>query len=176
MTEKYDRGAIKFGHKPCARCKTNKRQIVQKRATGEYYAWSLCPDCEKARKAGKSPSKVVSTPKLAANTLVFETPVQALLWHNEISGQLSDGYWENTTPMEHWKAWCNAEVVVAKEGQKAGRNFPVLKAGYRLSALIEYVGSRMIDEVERETGLKLTEKELRAELNQMAKIMKQVVK
>lgn len=36
----------------------------------------------------------------------------ALVFNHELSGQISDGYWENSKPYDHWKAFnCGVEVV-----------------------------------------------------------------
>ena len=59
----------------------------------------------------------------------------------EISGQLSDGAWENTKPYDHWEPWSNSEVKV---GSNVGRDFPVKKDGYNLGSLVQYVGDRML--------------------------------
>jgi len=32
---------------------------------------------------------------------------QKIIFMCEMQGQLSDGYWENATPSDHWKVWCN---------------------------------------------------------------------
>jgi hypothetical protein len=65
---------------------------------------------------------------------------QRNLFDCEISGQISDGAWENTKPYDHWKPW-TSEVKV---GSNIGRDFPVKKDGYNLTSLIQYVGARML--------------------------------
>lgn len=59
----------------------------------------------------------------------------------EISGQLSDGQWENAKPYDHWQPWSNSDVKV---GSRVGRDFPVKKDGYNLGSLLQYVGDRML--------------------------------
>lgn len=83
---------------------------------------------------------------LPKRTIRFQTKEQQLLWDLEITGQLSDGMWENATPHDHWKPWCDAESAVAGPGEKVGRNFYVRKAGYALTsrALLDIIGGRMI--------------------------------
>jgi hypothetical protein len=66
---------------------------------------------------------------------------QKNLFSCEISGQLSDGAWENTKPYDHWKPWASSEIKV---GSNVGRDFPVKKDGYNLSTLLDYVGDRML--------------------------------
>lgn len=75
-------------------------------------------------------------------TIYFRTVEQAILWENEICGQLSDGKWENTRPYNHWKPWCNAKVEISV---RAGRDFWAQKTSYRLDdpLLLEIVGERM---------------------------------
>lgn len=62
-----------------------------------------------------------------SGTLAFRNPDQKVLFDCELSGQLSDGQWENTEPYDHWEAWCNAETIVATD---IGRDFDVKKQGY----------------------------------------------
>jgi hypothetical protein len=69
------------------------------------------------------------------------------LWVAEISGQLSDGMWENTAPMDHWKFWCHLEPKVGgcRVVLNANRFVPYRqKTGYNIAALYEYVGDRMV--------------------------------
>ena len=77
-------------------------------------------------------------------TLRLENERQVALWNSEITGQLSDGAWENTNPMDHYKPWIDCVAVVASEGEEPGRDFWVRKDGYALHSLIEYVGDRMV--------------------------------
>lgn len=66
---------------------------------------------------------------------------QKNLFDCEISGQLSDGAWENTKPYDHWEPWGRSEIKV---GSNVGRDFPVKKDSYGLGTLIQYVGERML--------------------------------
>ena len=66
------------------------------------------------------------------------------LWHSEITGQLSDGMWENSAPHDHWKFW--ARCVVAEGEPKLvceGYNRPV-KTGYNIAGLLPIIGDRML--------------------------------
>lgn len=76
--------------------------------------------------------------------IAFRTAAQAAIFELEITGQLSDGYWEND-PRSYWRVWCNAEVAVAEPGETPSRNFPVNRDSYRLDHpdLLEVVGYRM---------------------------------
>lgn len=65
----------------------------------------------------------------------FESKAALLIWENEVTGQISDGEWENARPSNHWKFWCNAE---AKLGEQVGyrKNANVcLKSNYNVRAL-----------------------------------------
>ena len=53
--------------------------------------------------------------------LAFRNAVQKALFDIELCGQLSDGYWENATPHDHWEVWCDAETVV--DPSNVGRGF-----------------------------------------------------
>lgn len=76
-------------------------------------------------------------------TLTFKTKVQKALFVHEIRGQLSDGYWENATPSDHYRPWCTCEVAV---GPTAGRDFYPRRDRYGLTAaaLLDVVGNRMV--------------------------------
>jgi hypothetical protein len=85
-------------------------------------------------------------------TITFNNPEQKALWDFELTGQLSDGFWENTKPYDHWRLLCSAETTV---GRDYGRNFPVIKDNYNFVAkdLIDIVGDRMIGYVRLLNGL-----------------------
>lgn len=75
----------------------------------------------------------------------FRNQVQADLFKHEISGQISDGMWENARPFNHWKVWCEAEVAVDPEN--VGVNFWAQKNNYGFDnhELLEIIGERMIN-------------------------------
>lgn len=78
-----------------------------------------------------------------SNTIAFENFLQLVLWKTEIKGQLSDGQWENATPMDHWKPWCRATAIV--DENNVGRNFFPRREKYNLTApdFLDAVGDRM---------------------------------
>lgn len=49
---------------------------------------------------------------MANNKLYFNTLSAALLYNWELTGQISDGKYENARPYDHWKWICDAEVYV----------------------------------------------------------------
>lgn len=106
------------------------------------------------------------------NTLRVRNEAQAILFEQELQGQISDGMWENTTPHHHYIAWCNAEVVVDPEN--VGRDFYTVKDNYRLDHpnLIEWVGDRMIGEVIRRTNKPYDAKALKADLKDLKAIFR----
>jgi hypothetical protein len=75
--------------------------------------------------------------------VIFLSTFSAIaLWDWEITGQLSDGAWENSKPDDHYKFWCELESRIGQpEVQSSG--WPK-KLGYNLAGLIEYVGDRMV--------------------------------
>lgn len=82
------------------------------------------------------------------STLFVANDAQRIIFEQEMKGQLSDGHWENSSPRDHWKPWCDAEVKVNKSGL-VGRTFWASKDNYNFSApdLLAAVGSRIINKV-----------------------------
>jgi hypothetical protein len=76
------------------------------------------------------------------NVIQLPTNSQRALWMHEISGQLSDGMWENARPFDHWKFWCELEVISG--APHVFSNGHCKKTGYNLTSLLEYVGDRMV--------------------------------
>lgn len=91
---------------------------------------------------------MVNTP-----TFTLRTTVQCALFQQELKGQLSDGYWENSRPFDHWKPWCSATVRV---GRRVGRNFHVAKDNYAFDNrdLLDWVGDRMLTIARKASGNK----------------------
>jgi hypothetical protein len=76
-------------------------------------------------------------------TITFRTAEQAAIFKLELTGQFSDGLWENTYyPRDHWHPWSDAKVEV---GPNVGRDFHAEKDNYNVAAkaLLEVVGERM---------------------------------
>lgn len=74
-------------------------------------------------------------------TITFRTAEQAAIFDLELTGQFSDGKWENLRG-DHWQVWCKAEVKV---GPEVGRDFDAIKDNYNVAAkdLLDVVGERM---------------------------------
>lgn len=75
--------------------------------------------------------------------LCFENLEQLTMWENEISGQLSDGHWENARPYDHWRSWHDCFWSI--DPQNPGRDFYPIRERYNLKSadLLEVVGDRM---------------------------------
>ena len=76
--------------------------------------------------------------------LHFKTVAAANLFKEEITGQLSDGTWENTRPLDHWRYWCNAEVVV--DFKPCHEGWP-MKTNYNLYSLKKYVKDQLLNAI-----------------------------
>lgn len=77
--------------------------------------------------------------------LIVRNVQQKVLFKWELCGQLSDGYWENSNPHEHWRIWNNIDITVSTDG-RVGRDFYPVKDNYNFTApaLLEAVGERML--------------------------------
>lgn len=69
----------------------------------------------------------------------FANNTQLMLWEGEIAGQISDGMWENSTPMYHWTAFSGVQFGVGVPGSNVR---PARQ--YQFTRLLEYVGERML--------------------------------
>lgn len=70
------------------------------------------------------------------------------LWEHEITGQLSDGMWENAAPHDHWMFWCRLTLQFdpSKLASVVTENrYQCRKTGYNIAALYEHVGARMVN-------------------------------
>jgi hypothetical protein len=77
-------------------------------------------------------------------TINFRNAVQAALFTCELRGQISDGYWENSTPHDHWKVWSTASISV--DPKNVGINFyPSRKYNFNRKDLVDIVGYRMLN-------------------------------
>lgn len=77
--------------------------------------------------------------KNPSGTMVLPTHSAAALWVHEISGQLSDGHWENSTPRNHYSFWCSLTVKVelAAEPRVMDVSGYALRVRYNLRALFD---------------------------------------
>ena len=103
--------------------------------------------------------------------LIFTKKTQVALFNEELIGQISDGMWENTRNTDWlWMGDVKAEVgEVASIITSANRG----KVNYRFTALIEYVGDRMM-EICKAIDPNYSEKDLKADLSAISKVIKSV--
>jgi hypothetical protein len=102
---------------------------------------------------------------------------QVVLFNEELSGQISDGVWENARPFNHWTWVPSAENVGVSEAP--GFYAPSLTYGFRPprrynfcnSLLIEVCGDRMIEAVEKSVGCVYSLKLLKKDLRDISKIV-----
>lgn len=76
----------------------------------------------------------------------FPTFTARAIWIGEILGQLSDGAWENTHPLDHWRFWHSLDCVVGPETKVVACVPSNQKKNYDLNRLIDVVGRRMIQQ------------------------------
>lgn len=60
---------------------------------------------------------------MARNKLYFNTLAAALLYKWELTGQISDGKYENSRPYDHWKWICDTKVIVDPNGLNYAERF-----------------------------------------------------
>jgi hypothetical protein len=77
-----------------------------------------------------------------AGQIRFANKVQVWLWEGEISGQISDGAWENSAPHDHWKAFWDAEIGVGAPGMTGVH--PRRTYDFARTDLLSVVGDRML--------------------------------
>lgn len=81
------------------------------------------------------------------HTMYLTSKTAVALWNNELTGQISDGMWENTKPDDHYEFWCDTEAVYHPTNVEVVTETPwrIRKSNYSFSKLIEYVGDRMLN-------------------------------
>lgn len=80
-------------------------------------------------------------------TIYLNNLPQFALWRDELTGQMSDGMWENSAPWEHYKFWGGLDVVVERAGTPrvaTGQPWQIKKKGYAFNRLYSIVGDRML--------------------------------
>ena len=91
--------------------------------------------------------------------LTVENLAQKILFLNEVQGQISDGAWENSKPMDHYYYWCSIDENQVNHSGHIGRHTDYIKNAfgkgdvmcvkdnYALTKLIQYVGNDMLVDV-----------------------------
>lgn len=83
----------------------------------------------------------------STGTITLPTISACALWEHELTGQFSDGMWENSRPFDHWQFWnrldvhhqsgtCSVDTSVA---------WKCKKTSYNIAALYPLVGDRMVN-------------------------------
>jgi len=86
----------------------------------------------------------------SSGTITFTSLTQFINWEFEITGQLSDGRWENSRPFDHWKFWCSLTANFdesLEEGICIKNDYHYIsRKNYNLASkeLLDVVGSRMV--------------------------------
>ena len=77
-------------------------------------------------------------------TIYFQNILQAALYENELTGQISDGYWENSTPRDHYHRPCAAAIVIDSKNPRVESDY-LFKRRYNFAnkELVDCVGERM---------------------------------
>lgn len=108
------------------------------------------------------------------STLAVRNEAQKILFDLELSGQISDGYWENAAPQDHWIPWCETTVIV--DPTNVGRDFSVRKDNYGFTRrdLLDIVGDRMLEYVRAGGGeyANYSEADMLADLRDLKRIIK----
>lgn len=84
------------------------------------------------------------------HTIKLRTQTQVILFVTELQGQISDGFWENSSPHDHWEIPAMAKV---SQSDEPGLSF-IPRRGYKFhnKELLEVVGDRMIHYVKLYTA------------------------
>jgi hypothetical protein len=87
-----------------------------------------------------------SQPSIRTNEekIFVKNKAQQALFEMELSGQISDGMWENASPSNHWESIRNAEVLVDEMNPRIENTRLRRRYGFSSPELIECVGNRMI--------------------------------
>jgi hypothetical protein len=106
------------------------------------------------------------------NILAVANEAQRILFDDELSGQISDGAWENASPFDHWKPWCDAVVIVDPEN--AGRTFYARKDNYDFARrdLLDVVGERMVESVRVQVDPTYDRTKMLSDLRELKTIVK----
>lgn len=106
-------------------------------------------------------------------TIAFRNNYQVALFEGELQGQITDGFWENSTPSQDIQYWATAIAIA--DPINLGRDFPLRKDGFAFTSaeLQSYVGERMLADVRTKTGdQSYTKAKMMADLRDMRSIVK----
>jgi hypothetical protein len=104
-------------------------------------------------------------------TLTFRNKAQEALWNEELTGQISDGMWENT-PNTGYEFWGAVKTAVGGSTSLRPSEVPYgVKATFGFAKLTGYVGDRML-EIIRKYEPEATEKTLNAYLTEIGEALR----
>lgn len=88
--------------------------------------------------------KLVLENRESRGTIYFRNFTQKVLWDNELSGQISDGMWENSRN-SNWEFWCSLETEVDMRNPRVDARTNG-RTNFNLASpqLLEIVGDRML--------------------------------
>jgi hypothetical protein len=82
--------------------------------------------------------------KNQTGTMTLPSRTAVAVWNNELCGQISDGMWENSGPRDHWKFWCDLDVVFGDTAGIVKTSGMCRKTSYNFAGLYDIVGDRML--------------------------------
>jgi hypothetical protein len=115
--------------------------------TGGKAPVAKTPEARKAVMAS-APVLPAKNPEVSAKEhksgVIFLPTYSAIaLWGWELTGQFSDGAWENAAPADHYSYWCDLDVAIGNP-ETAAPGYPK-KTGYGFGILLQYgIGDRMV--------------------------------
>ena len=100
--------------------------------------------CKISRKSVKEAAdpgynRIMSQSRSNHGTIVFPNHSCVALWTHEVTGQISDGHWENSGPRDHFRFWCSLETRVeeaSKPRVEAARPWECKRWYYGLNSLV----------------------------------------
>ncbi len=127
--------AQSFGPLNQAQAKVKYDELVAAKTSGGYTR-----SLEEQPKAPGQDALQALPARGTSSVIQLENPIQVALYKGMLIGQMSDGAWENSGPMDHWRPMSQAEVRVGKPGM----NFSPRRT-YGFVNLLNYVGDEMLD-------------------------------
>lgn len=101
-----------------AATKCPKGHEFPKNASAKQAEQEECPKChgEGCRYCNQKGYIVKSSARKSAGTITLANPTQVALYKGMLIGQMSDGFWEDKGPRDHWRPMAQADVRVGKPG------------------------------------------------------------
>jgi len=83
----------------------------------------------------------------STDAIILPTLSACALWEHELTGQFSDGMWENSRPYDHWQFWNGLDVLhdpTVDPKVVTTCAWKCKKTSYNIAALYPIVGERMV--------------------------------